>query len=204
MRARREIRRKPERADERRTIRLGHIGRQLWMSKAAALLVAASERAPLVILSHTSIIVIIDLYIYNLVLLFDYMKTILIDAVYTFIIETKDGNFEIFEQMYRMLEKFSNRKIILTGANNEKFKKYGLDKMPYEVFTLQHNPEKTDSEYFKILVNKYDLAIKDLLYFEHSKEAIDSAQSLGIKSFYYDPEQKDLDSLKRFLDENSN
>src|SRR5665647_1465930 len=103
------------------------------------------------------------------------MKTILVDAVYTFIIETKDGNFEIFEPMREMLDKFPNRKIILTGAGNEAFKKYGLDKMPYEVFTLQHNPEKTDPEYFKTLINKYNLAIEDLVYFEHSQEAIDSA-----------------------------
>lgn len=132
------------------------------------------------------------------------MKTILVDAVYTFIIETKDGNFEIFEPMREILEGFSNRKIILTGAGNEAFKKYGLDKMPYEVFTLQHNPEKTDPEYFKALINKYNLAIEDLVYFEHSQEAIDSAQSLGIKSFYYDSEEKDLTTLKSFLDENIN
>ena len=41
-----------------------------------------------------------------------------------------------------MLDEFPNTKIILTGANDEQFKKFGLDKMPYKVFTLKHDPEK--------------------------------------------------------------
>ena len=70
------------------------------------------------------------------------MKTILVDAVYTFVSEQG----KIFQEMLNLLEKYSNKKIILTGANDEQFKKLGLDKMPYEVFTLKHNPEKTDPQ----------------------------------------------------------
>ncbi len=70
------------------------------------------------------------------------MKTILVDAVDTFVIEGEG----IFREMHDLLETFPNRKIILTGANDEQFKEFGLDKMPYEVFTLKHNPEKTDPE----------------------------------------------------------
>ena len=65
------------------------------------------------------------------------MKTILVDAVDAFVVETENG-FEIFEPMRKILDDFPNRKIILTGANDEQFKKFGLDKMPYEVFTLKH------------------------------------------------------------------
>ncbi len=72
------------------------------------------------------------------------MKTILVDAVNAFVF--KEGG--IFEEMHKLLEEYPNKKIILTGANNEQFKKYGLDNMPYEVFTLEHNPEKTDTKYF--------------------------------------------------------
>jgi len=43
--ARRELRRKPKRADERRTKLRGSFERQLWTSAAAALPAAASERA---------------------------------------------------------------------------------------------------------------------------------------------------------------
>ncbi|MCP6719460.1 MAG: hypothetical protein KJI71_04530, partial [Patescibacteria group bacterium] len=79
------------------------------------------------------------------------MKTILVDAVDAFVIESED-TFKIFKEMHDLLETFPNRKIILTGANDEQFKKFGLDNMPYEVFTLKHNPEKTNPEYYEIMI----------------------------------------------------
>lgn len=65
------------------------------------------------------------------------MKTILVDAIDAFVIE-EGGEFKIFKKMQDLLETFPNRKIILTGANDEQFKEFGLDKMPWEVFTLKH------------------------------------------------------------------
>ncbi|MEK6903757.1 MAG: HAD hydrolase-like protein [Nanoarchaeota archaeon] len=130
------------------------------------------------------------------------MKTILVDAVDTFVIENDDA-FIIFREMHDLLETFPNRKIILTGANDEQFKKFGLDKMPYEVFTLKHNPEKTDPKYFEIMLKQFGLNKEDVIYFEHNLQAIKSAESMGIKSYYYNPDRKDLGALKKFLDENS-
>ena len=43
------------------------------------------------------------------------MKTILVDAVYTFVSDTG----EIFREMFELLEKYPNRKILLTGADDE-------------------------------------------------------------------------------------
>jgi hypothetical protein len=43
---RRELRRKPKRAGERRTICWGHIGRQLWTNELFAIWRKASERVP--------------------------------------------------------------------------------------------------------------------------------------------------------------
>src|SRR3989339_1096148 len=128
------------------------------------------------------------------------MKTILIDAVYCFIIE-KDKKFEIFQDMYKLLETYSNKKIILTGASDDKRELYGLNNMPYEVFTLKHNPEKMNPEYYKILLKQYNLDKKDVIYFEHSIDAVKSAQSIGINTYFYDNDKKDLVSLKKFLDE---
>lgn len=129
------------------------------------------------------------------------MKTILVDAVDGFVIENKNG-FQIFNEMWDLLETFSNRKIILTGANDEQFKKFGLDKMPYEIFTLKHNPEKTDPKYFETMLQHFGLNKDDVIYFEHNSEAVKSAESIGIKSYYYDPEKKDLVALKNFLTQN--
>ncbi len=126
------------------------------------------------------------------------MKTILVDAVHCFV--DKDGI--IFQEMFEMLEKYPNRKILLTGADDEQFKKWNLDRMPYEVFTLKHNPEKTDPKYYETMLNNFGLTKDDVVYFEHNMDAVKSAQSVGIKTHYYDSEKKDLESLKKFLDEN--
>ena len=129
------------------------------------------------------------------------MKTILVDAVYTFVIEN-DGIFKPFKQMYDLLKTFPNRKIILTGAKDEHFKKFGLDKIPYEVFTLKHNPEKTDPKYYETMLEHFGLSKDDVVCFEHNENAVKSAESIGIKTYSYNSERKDLISLKNFLTEN--
>ncbi len=129
------------------------------------------------------------------------MKTILVDAVHAFIIEN-GGAFKISKEMHDLLETFPNKKIILTGADDEQFGKFGLDNMPYEVFTLKHNPEKTDPKYYEIMLNHFNLSKDEVVYFEHDQEAVKSAQSVGIKTYYYDQDKKDLKRLKDFLTEN--
>lgn len=126
------------------------------------------------------------------------MKTILVDAVFTFI--TPEG--EIFEEMKNLLDEFPNRKIILTNANDEEIIKFGIDKVPYEVFTLKHAPDKVDSKYYKTMLEHFGLKAEDVIYFEHGQEAVKSAQSVGIKTYFYDAEKKDLESLKKFLVDN--
>jgi len=126
------------------------------------------------------------------------MKTILVDAVDAFVIETENG-FEIFDPMRKMLDDFPNTKIILTGANDEQFKKFGLDKMPYEVFSLKHNPEKANPEYYKKMLEHFNLKSEDVVYFEHNPEAVKSAQSVGIKTHFWDNKKRPLRELSIFL-----
>lgn len=126
------------------------------------------------------------------------MKTILVDAINGLVLE--DGS--IFEPMHKLLETYPNRKIVLTGANDEQFKQFKLDQVPYEVFTLKHNPEKTDPKYFEILLEKYNLKPNDIIYFEHNAEAAKAAQSVGITTYFYDHTKEDMPALKQFLEEN--
>jgi len=126
------------------------------------------------------------------------MKTILVDAVHTFV--SSEG--VIFQEMFDLLEKYPNRKVLLTGASDEQFKKWNLDKMPYEVFTLKHNPEKISPEYYKTMLEHFGLTKDSVVYFEHSEDAVKSARSVGITVYYYNSEKKDLESLKKFLDVN--
>jgi HAD superfamily hydrolase (TIGR01509 family) len=129
------------------------------------------------------------------------MKTILVDAVDGIVVE-EGTSFVLFKEMHEMLETFPNRKIILTGANDEQYKKFGLDRMPYEVFTLKHNPEKTDPRYFEMMLEHFGLKSDEVIYFEHKLEAVKSAESVGIKSYHYDHEKRDLVGLKDFLSQN--
>ena len=98
------------------------------------------------------------------------MKTILVDAVDAFVVETENG-FEIFEPMRKMLDEFPNRKIILTGTNDEQFRKFGLDKIPEDVICFAHNPE-----------------------------VVKSAESVGIKTHFLDNEKRPMRELQIFLD----
>lgn len=126
------------------------------------------------------------------------MKTILVDAINGLILE--DGT--IFKEMYEMLEGFPNPKIVLTGANDEQFKQFNLDKVPYDVFTLKHDPEKTNPKYFEILLDKYGLTKKDVVYFEHNSEATKTAHTFGINTYFYDSVKQDVPALKEFLSSN--
>jgi len=126
------------------------------------------------------------------------MKTILVDAIYTFVIKGEG----IFQEMYKILEQYPNRKIVLTSANDEQIEKFELNDMPYEFFTLKHDPEKTDPEYYKRMLKNFNLEAKDVIYFEHNKDALKSAESVGINTFHYDKDKRDLIELKKFIDEN--
>ncbi len=125
------------------------------------------------------------------------MKTILVDARNTFVTENW-----IFQEMKELLDKFPNKKIIVTNANDEQMKTFWLINMPYEIFTLKHNPDKIDPQYFITLLKHFWLKSQDVIYFEHNQDAVNGANSLWITSFYYNKDKKDLESLKEFLEKN--
>lgn len=127
--------------------------------------------------------------------LLKYMKTILVDAVDCFV----DREGDIFKEMQNLLETFPNKKIILTNADYEGDNKFGLNDMPYEVFTLKHDPEKTESKFFETMLEHFGFNKDDVIYFEHNIDAVKSAESVGIVSYHYDEENKDLNALKNFL-----
>lgn len=124
------------------------------------------------------------------------MKVILVDAINTFVIKDQGVNME----MQTLLDSYNNKKIILTNANDEQIKKFGLDKLPYEVFTLKHNPDKSDFSYYKKMLDYFNLNIDDVVYFEHNIEAVKSARNVGINTYHYN--EKDLTGLRNFLDKN--
>lgn len=125
------------------------------------------------------------------------MKTILVDAVYTFVVPGEG----IYKPLWELLESYPNRKVILTNANEEQKVTYGLVNMPYEVFSLSHNPDKVDPKYYEQMLQHFNLLAEDVIYFEHDLQAVESAKAVGIKSYYYNPETKDVNALKNFIDQ---
>lgn len=75
------------------------------------------------------------------------MKTILVDAAGTFVVDGK-----VDEKLHQLLENYPNKKIILTNANDEQIVTFGLTDLPYELFTLKHNPDKIDPVYFQKMI----------------------------------------------------
>lgn len=126
------------------------------------------------------------------------MKTILVDAADTFT-KSIDGAYVIDKELYALLEEFPNRKIIVTNANEEQQKTYGLVGLPYELFTLAHCPDKVDPVYFEKLLAHFELTSDDCIYFEHNQKAVGSAHSVGITSYHFDHEKRDLPALRQFL-----
>lgn len=122
------------------------------------------------------------------------MKTILVDAWNTFV--TEDG---IDLELQQLLDSFPNPKIIVTNASEDEKVAFGMVDMPYPVFSLAHKPNKTEPKYFKKLLSTFDLTVKDVVYFEHNKEAVASAVSLEISTYWLDPKIKDLQKLLQFL-----
>ncbi len=126
------------------------------------------------------------------------MKTILVDAINTLVFP----NWKIDQELYNLLEEYPNPKLVLSNANQEQIKNFWLDKIPYELFTLSHNPEKTNPYYYQKLLEEYNLSTEDVVYFEHNPDAVSTAQSIGVTTLYFDKDKRELDQVRNFLDKN--
>jgi FMN phosphatase YigB (HAD superfamily) len=126
------------------------------------------------------------------------MKTILVDAMGAYVYEGEG----VYQPLHELLESYPNKKIVLTMAPDDLMKKWGLDTLPYDVFTSRLDPKKVDPLYYEHVLSEYKLAPSDVVYCEHDKLAVESARSLGIVTHWYDSDARDLDALKAFLDKN--
>ena len=101
----------------------------------------------------------------------------------------------------KILEKFPCDKIIVTNANLSEQKDLGIINMPYSVFSLSHNPEKTNKLYFDILCNEKKLKKEELLYIEHNIVSVETAKTFGIKSILFNENYLEIEE---FLNQNYN
>jgi len=126
----------------------------------------------------------------------DVEKIILVDGINCLV----DGGGNVNTELKDYLDSLPNKKIVLTNAPLEKCKSCFKDIKDYEIFTLEHKIEKIDSDYYGTFLKKYNLDSSNVIYFEHKKEAVKSAEKVGIKSFYY---KGNLEDLRNFVNDNS-
>jgi len=122
-------------------------------------------------------------------------KTILVDGMFCLY----DKDFQVNEELSNYLTSLSNKKILVVDGNKKKAeeiaRKYG-----FEVFSLEENKiTKESPEFFKKLINKYNLSSKELIYFDHAKENVISAKKLSISSEIY----VDNNKVKEFIEDNA-
>lgn len=125
------------------------------------------------------------------------MKTILVDAYNTLFLEQGMDN-----QLLEILESFENPKIVLTNADDNQLIEFGIDKSPYPVFTLKHNPNKTDGGYYEKMLEHFSLSARNCIYIEHNKEAVEQAEKVGIITHHFNKDTRDLINLKKFIETN--
>ncbi|MGB0925456.1 MAG: hypothetical protein ACPGTS_01985, partial [Minisyncoccia bacterium] len=99
-------------------------------------------------------------------------KVILVDAYHCLF--TENG---INTELKQLLDSFPNRKIVLTNADDEQMVTFGIAKSPYKVFTLKHNPNKTDGGYYEKMLEHFNLKPENCVYFEHNIDAVEEARN---------------------------
>lgn len=117
-------------------------------------------------------------------------KILLVDAVGCLVNHKGKVNLKI----KNLIEKFKNRKIVLTNAN-DKERKIFLKNVDYKVFTLKHKPNKSSITYYKKFLNTYNFHSEQLIYFEHNIDAVNSARKNGIITHHYDGNIQKLESF---------
>jgi FMN phosphatase YigB (HAD superfamily) len=65
-----------------------------------------------------------------------------------------------------------------------------------------NTPEKIDPKYYETMLRHFGSTTNDVIYFENKEEAVKSARSVGITTYHYNPEKKDIEGLKEFIDKN--
>lgn len=119
------------------------------------------------------------------------VKTIIVDAIYTLISSDEADTSKEYDdsstwsvnlELASYLNTLSQRKIVVTnaaGAQLDQIKTL-LNDYNFEIFSLENNPNKTDTEYFNKLLLALSLEPWALVYLDHSQASLDSARKAWI------------------------
>lgn len=123
------------------------------------------------------------------------IDTILVDAINCLIDKERGLN----EELANFLRQTGKKIVVVTNASEKEIKSF-LKDYNFDVFTLNKNPEKTNLDYFKQLLNKHNFNTEKIIYFDHKEENLESAKKAGITNIklYEDNEQ-----IKKWIEKNS-
>jgi len=108
-------------------------------------------------------------------------------------------DFEINKNLLEIITSFDNKKILVVNGYSKKAKEM-FDRYNIEIFSLEDEKIKKDNiKFFEKLMQKYNLSPKQLIYFDHDKENVNSAVKSGIKSILY----KNDNEIKEFIEDNN-
>ncbi len=125
---------------------------------------------------------------------------ILVDAIHCLIDKEKGVNIELADFLRSLRDNSAVRIIIVTNAPKEEIKEK-IKPYNFEIFTLEKDPDKTNPEYFKKMIQRYNWidSEKRIIYFDHSKENIESAKKAGINLVKW---YKNDAEIKKWINEN--
>jgi len=121
-------------------------------------------------------------------------KAILVDAI-NCLIDKKTG---LNKELASFLKKTGNKIIVATNADPKEIK-LQLKECNFEVFSLMKSPGKGHPDYFRRLLERHNLNPDEVIYFDHDKDNVRSAEILSIKSDLHQSNSR----TKNFIENNS-
>jgi alanyl-tRNA synthetase len=115
-----------------------------------------------------------------------------------------DEDFKINEELLKIINNFNTHTILTVNGFREKG--YNLIKSQstgydtnWKAFSLEEEKiKKENPEYFNTLLKRFNLVPEEVIYFDHDKNSIKTAEKLGILSKHY----TDINSIKKFIEDN--
>ncbi len=109
-----------------------------------------------------------------------------------------DENFNLNQELLDFVNSFNSHNVLVVNKFREKGRSL-VNETNWKVFSLEENGIKKDNpEYFKELLKRFNLIPEEVIYFDHDKKNVETAQKLGILSKHY----TDIKSTKRFIEDN--
>lgn len=126
-------------------------------------------------------------------------RTILVDGMFCIY----NDNFEVNNEILEIVNSINTKKILVINGFREKGEKL-LKKYGFSAFSMEEEGIKKDNpKFFDTLLKKFKLKPEEVIYFDHDKDNVKTAQSLGILSNHYNKDEtKIIDKLKEFVNDN--